>query len=110
MLSRNEKLAEYVAISSLLVLASASVVDASSPCIPTAAVATSVSVPITLQRVHNVTVASLNLAGQAHIDSELVAWTHQRAIDILLLQEVGHPSSDGAAFVAALSEQLERFL
>lgn len=103
--SRHKILAERFAISSLLVLASASMADAARPCIPTA-VASSVSVPIALRPVHNMTVASLNLAGQARIASELVAWTHQRTIDILLLQEVGHPSSDGAAFVAALSEEL----
>jgi exonuclease III len=53
-----------------------------------------------------VTIASLNIAGQPQIADRLVAWTHERAVDILLLQEVGHLSIDGAVFVAALSERL----
>lgn len=54
-----------------------------------------------------VTIASLNLAGQPRIADALEAWTQTREIDILLLQEVGHRSLDGEAFVAALSERLQ---
>lgn len=101
------KLATCVAVVFLAVTAPAGVVDASSPCVPRPTTV-GFSVPTTSQspdHTHTV-VASLNLAGEARIASELVAWTRQRNIDILLLQEVGHPSNDGAAFVAALSEQL----
>jgi endonuclease/exonuclease/phosphatase family metal-dependent hydrolase len=53
------------------------------------------------------TIASLNLAGQPRIAEALEAWTQAREIDILLLQEVGHRSLDGEAFVATLSERLQ---
>jgi len=49
----------------------------------------------------------LNLAAQPQITDAVTAWTESRAIDILLLQEVGDGSFDGAAFVAALSERLD---
>jgi len=52
------------------------------------------------------TIGSLNLAGKAQIGDALAAWTERRGIDVLLLQEVGHPSAGGEAFVAALSERL----
>ncbi len=52
------------------------------------------------------TIASLNLAGQPDIADALIEWTHGRKIDILLLQEVGHSSLDGGAFVAAVSGRL----
>ena len=100
------KLAQCLAALCLAVTAAAPVVDASSPCVPRP---TTISLsPPRNAPAHPAptVVASLNLAGQDRIASELVAWTHLRNIDILLLQEVGHPSIDGAAFVAALSEQL----
>jgi endonuclease/exonuclease/phosphatase family metal-dependent hydrolase len=52
------------------------------------------------------TVASLNLAGKPGIGDALAEWVHTRNIDILLLQEVGHTSIDGADFVTAVSERL----
>jgi endonuclease/exonuclease/phosphatase family metal-dependent hydrolase len=52
------------------------------------------------------TVASLNLAGQPRIGDVLAEWVRARNIDILLLQEVGHKSIDGADFVAAVSKRL----
>jgi endonuclease/exonuclease/phosphatase family metal-dependent hydrolase len=58
------------------------------------------------QPAHTFTIASLNLAGQPQIAEPVATWTAKRAIDILLLQEVGHPSDDGETFVAALSERL----
>jgi endonuclease/exonuclease/phosphatase family metal-dependent hydrolase len=48
----------------------------------------------------------LNLAAQPQIADALTAWTESRTIDILLLQEVGDGSFDGAAFVSALSARL----
>ena len=54
-----------------------------------------------------VTIASVNLPGQPRIADALEAWTQTREFDILLLQEVGHRSLDGEAFVAALSERLQ---
>lgn len=100
------KLARCVVVS-LVAIVPADVVDAATPCAP---LATTIgqSVPATAApgSPKPAVVASLNLAGEARILGEVVAWTHQRHIDVLLLQEVGPPSSDGAAFVAALSEQL----
>jgi endonuclease/exonuclease/phosphatase family metal-dependent hydrolase len=52
------------------------------------------------------TIASLNIAGHPQIADALLAWTRQRGIDVLLLQEVGHASTDGGAFTASLSERL----
>lgn len=53
-----------------------------------------------------VTIGSLNLAAQPKIGQHVAAWTAQRGIDVLLLQEVGHSSIDGETFVAALGERL----
>ena len=53
-----------------------------------------------------VTVGSLNLHGEAQIGDTLAAWAERRGIDVLLLQEVGHPEVDGEPFAAALSERL----
>jgi endonuclease/exonuclease/phosphatase family metal-dependent hydrolase len=51
-------------------------------------------------------VASLNMAGQSRIADVLMEWTHQRTLDVLLLQEVGEKSNDGARFAADLAERL----
>lgn len=51
-------------------------------------------------------IASLNMAGRADIRDVLVAWARQRAIDVLLLQEVGGQSEDGERFVTTLGERL----
>jgi endonuclease/exonuclease/phosphatase family metal-dependent hydrolase len=56
--------------------------------------------------INAVTVASLNIAGQARIADALATWAHDRSVDVLLLQEVGHASGDGGTFVAALSARL----
>jgi endonuclease/exonuclease/phosphatase family metal-dependent hydrolase len=53
-----------------------------------------------------VAVASLNTAGDARIADPLAAWIRERGLDLLLLQEVGSGSHDGAAFAAALSARL----
>jgi endonuclease/exonuclease/phosphatase family metal-dependent hydrolase len=58
------------------------------------------------QAIDTLTVASLNIAGQARITDALAAWTHDRSVDVLLLQEVGHGSSDGEAFLAGLNQRL----
>jgi hypothetical protein len=53
-----------------------------------------------------VAIASLNTAGNPRIADPLAAWTRERGLDVLLLQEVGSGSHDGAAFAAALSARL----
>jgi endonuclease/exonuclease/phosphatase family metal-dependent hydrolase len=51
-------------------------------------------------------IASLNIAGDPRIGDVLAGWARQRAFDVLLLQEVGDRSQDGASFVTALSNRL----
>jgi endonuclease/exonuclease/phosphatase family metal-dependent hydrolase len=53
-----------------------------------------------------VAVATLNIAGNPRIVDALVDWTRERAFDVLLLQEVGSGSHDGAVFAATLSARL----
>ncbi len=54
----------------------------------------------------SLTIASLNMAGQARIADVLAVWVRERGVDVLLLQEVGDGSADGSAFAAALSDRL----
>jgi endonuclease/exonuclease/phosphatase family metal-dependent hydrolase len=75
------------------------------PCAPLPTTQRQVS-PSAGQTSRAFTIASLNLAGQPNIGDALETWTQSRGIDVLLLQEVGHRTVDGNAFVAALSERL----
>lgn len=52
------------------------------------------------------TIASLNVKQEPRIADALEAWTHQRGIDVLLLQEVGPTVGEGEAFVTAMSARL----
>lgn len=52
------------------------------------------------------TIGSLNMAGQPRTADPIAAWVRARAIDVLLLQEVGEHSLDGEAFVASLGQRL----
>jgi endonuclease/exonuclease/phosphatase family metal-dependent hydrolase len=70
-------------------------------------VAQSAAVMNDLQPAQNgLSIASLNTAGDPRTADTLARWARERAIDVLLLQEVGSRSHDGAAFVAALSDRL----
>jgi endonuclease/exonuclease/phosphatase family metal-dependent hydrolase len=80
--------------------------EASSPCASSAPVLGPTSARAAGPPSDTVTVASLNIAGQAQIGDVLFEWARDRVIDILLLQEVGASSLDGEAFVAALGERL----
>lgn len=55
---------------------------------------------------HGLVIASLNMAGRPDIGEVIRAWARQRAIDVLLLQEVGDVSKGGEGFVATLGERL----
>jgi len=55
----------------------------------------------------SLTVASLNMAGKMEIADAVARWIHERAIDVLFLQEVGQENGDGAAFMATLRERLD---
>jgi endonuclease/exonuclease/phosphatase family metal-dependent hydrolase len=52
------------------------------------------------------TIASLNVKQDPRISDALEAWTHQRGIDLLLLQEVGPTVGEGETFVRAMSARL----
>ena len=52
------------------------------------------------------TIASLNVKQEPRIADALEAWTQQRGIDVLLLQEVGPTVAEGEAFVTAMSARL----
>jgi endonuclease/exonuclease/phosphatase family metal-dependent hydrolase len=54
----------------------------------------------------SLTIGSLNMAGQPRIADTLVKWVRDRAFDVVLLQEVGGSSLDGADFVVALGDRL----
>src|SRR5688572_14070130 len=83
----------------------ASRADASSSCVPMAVTrGAATSNQPALQ--DHLTIASLNTAGDLRVADTLAAWAQERVFDILLLQEVGNRSHDGAAFAAALSERL----
>jgi len=96
----------YRAACLCVVLVATSPIEASTLCTPLAVThrASPTSVDQPAQR--TLTVASLNMAGRPQIGDVLAAWIHQREIDILLLQEVGHLSIDGEAFVATLADRL----
>lgn len=51
-------------------------------------------------------IASLNTATQPRVIDSIVDWASRRALDVLLLQEVGGESMDGEAFVRTLSHRL----
>jgi len=81
-------------------------VEASSQCTPMPVTTRAASTADHQTQPHGLSVASLNMAGRPDIGDELAAWAQQRAIDVLLLQEVGDKSADGAQFIAALSDRL----
>jgi endonuclease/exonuclease/phosphatase family metal-dependent hydrolase len=91
-----------------LVLAVAVPLEAKDPCVAwpvahTASLATAVQ---TAKNPDTFAVASLNMAGRSRIADVLMEWTDQRALDVLLLQEVGEESNDGARFANELAERL----
>jgi endonuclease/exonuclease/phosphatase family metal-dependent hydrolase len=87
-------------------LAAAAPGAASAPCTPLPVTHRAAQIIPAQPTQHGLGVASLNMAGKPQIEDALTAWAQQRGIDILLLQEVGDLSVDGATFVAALSERL----
>ena len=91
-----------------LVLAGAVPLEAKDPCVawPVAHTASQATAAQTAKDPDTFAVASLNMAGQSRIADVLMEWTHQRTLDVLLLQEVGEKSNDGARFAADLAERL----
>jgi endonuclease/exonuclease/phosphatase family metal-dependent hydrolase len=95
-------------VSVLLTCASLAHAAAPAPCVPRpvthASADSDVDGPLGSEA--SFTVASLNVAGRARITDVLSAWVHDRAVDVLLLQEVGDETDDGAAFIASLGQRL----
>jgi endonuclease/exonuclease/phosphatase family metal-dependent hydrolase len=91
-----------------LVLAGAAPLEAKDPCVawPAVHTASQTTAVQTAKDPNTFAVASLNMAGESRIADVLMEWTHQRALDVLLLQEVGEKSNDGARFAADLAERL----
>lgn len=53
-----------------------------------------------------ITLGSLNIAAESRIAEALAAWAVHRAVDVLLLQEVGGEDEDGASLAAALAQRM----
>jgi endonuclease/exonuclease/phosphatase family metal-dependent hydrolase len=100
------KIALCLGASLLTVLVAATRVEATDPCV--AMPVTRGAAPASVQppAPDSFTIASLNVAGGARVGDVLVVWARERALDVLMLQEVGDRSHDGAAFVAALGDRL----
>jgi endonuclease/exonuclease/phosphatase (EEP) superfamily protein YafD len=83
---------------------------ATGPCVPKpisqSPIVGSEHEPTQVRSQHTVTIASVNIAGQGQTADILASWTQQRSLDVLLLQEVGHTSMDGRAFITQLSERM----
>ena len=91
----------------LVVLATcATRLEASYRCAPQTVTLVAAATSDQLTPQDHMTVASLNIAGDARTADTLAVWARERAVDVLLLQEVGNRSDDGTSFVAALSNRL----
>ena len=103
---RARHLGRYLGAALLTTLVVATRLEASDACVPmpVAQGAAPASGPPPAQ--DRVAIASLNTAGNPRIADALVVWTRERAFDVLLLQEVGNGSHDGAVFATALSARL----
>lgn len=100
------QLVKHAGVVLLTTLVVSTRLEASDACVPmpvTAGAAPAASQVISQDRM---AIASLNIAGNPRIADALVDWTRERAFDVLLLQEVGSSSHDGAEFAAALSARL----
>lgn len=102
----NEKSVLFLAASLYILFVTPTPVPASTPCAPMKVTQGSLATHADQPQKESLTVASLNMAGEARMGDVLAEWTHDRLLDVLLLQEVGHVSIDGERFVAALSERL----
>jgi len=81
-------------------------IEASTPCTPLPVVEHAAATPSSVPADDGLTIASVNIAGKAAISDALDALSRQRDVDILLLQEVGDRSLDGAEFTAQLADRL----
>jgi len=80
--------------------------DASSPCVQQPLIqipSNATSVPASGD---TLTIASLNIKQEPRISDALEAWTRERGIDVLLLQEIGPTVAEGEAFATAMSARL----
>jgi endonuclease/exonuclease/phosphatase family metal-dependent hydrolase len=54
----------------------------------------------------SLSIASLNMHHDGRVSDGVAAWVRERGVDVLLLQEVGDGSANGAALADALSDRL----
>jgi endonuclease/exonuclease/phosphatase family metal-dependent hydrolase len=103
-----ERQRPFVLLATLLSLSfgAAARLEASSPCMPLPVVEHPVTAAAQRPPGGTLTIASLNIAGESRIADALAAWVQQRAIDVLLLQEVGPTVRDGEAFTKTMSARL----
>ena len=95
--NRGVKLAYCVGAHLVAVVLAAAPVEAASSCVAMPIThRAAASPPPSLQ--DSLTIASLNMAGQARIGDVVADWVRERGADVLLLQEVGDGSADGSAF------------
>jgi len=88
------------------VLLAARPVETAAPCEPVPIIQRAAAETTERPTHDNFTIGSLNMAGQERTAEPIAAWVRARAIDVLLLQEVGEHSLDGEAFVTSLGERL----
>jgi endonuclease/exonuclease/phosphatase family metal-dependent hydrolase len=89
-----------------LVLAQATTVESSDRCVPLPVTRGAAASEQSKTYDRFVTIGSLNIAGNAHVRDVLTGWAGARALDGLLLQEVGDHSHDGASFAMEVANDL----
>jgi endonuclease/exonuclease/phosphatase family metal-dependent hydrolase len=90
----------------ILVVAGATRLYAADSCMPPAVTQAAAGPGNQPPREDQLTIASLNIAGNPRTADMLARWTTERSLDVLLLQEVGGSSLDGASFVETLGGRL----
>lgn len=79
----------------------------SSPCLALPVVQHSpATAPASRAPTGSIVVASLNMAGRPGMGDAIAAWVADRAIDVLLLQEVGPSIAEGESFAVGMSDRL----
>jgi endonuclease/exonuclease/phosphatase family metal-dependent hydrolase len=96
----------FFVVSIALLTPRADATRAPTPCVPRP-FATGARAEATFQPTNGTfRVGSLNMAADARTFEILEDWTHERSIDVLLLQEVGDDGVNGEELIAALSDRL----
>ena len=80
--------------------------EPSNPCVQQPLIQLPAAAPPERASDGTLSIASLNVKQDPRIADVLDAWTHQRGVDVLLLQEVGPTVPEGEAFIRAMSARL----